>query len=225
MTVHDHSADEQLAQRGGDLVRAAARSVSAPLALRERIERERERARPAARRRHLRLGGALVGALAVAALVVGLVAPGGTPGAPTVVQAAQLGLRPATAPAPARDPAATGLVLAREGHVRFPYWAGESAWHPSGERMDSLDGRHATTVFYTAPGGIRLGYTVVGGRALPVPRGRVVAVGANRFVVLRQGRQVIVTWRNHGQTCILNAPDLVPAAALVALAQQDTGKA
>ncbi len=215
MIPPDHS-DEQLAQRGADLVRAAAASVSAPPSLRERIERERDGARPAERRRRWQLGGAVACVLAAAVLVVTLVGTGAGTGGPTVVQAAELGLRPATSAAPARDPATRDDVNIHEGRVQFPYW-GDTEWTPSGVRWDTIGDRHATTVFYDARG-VRLAYTVVDAPALNTPAGRVVN---ERYTVFTHGDHTVVTWRAHGQTCIITAPKSVSSAHLVALAMLD----
>src|SRR5438477_12085133 len=64
----------------------------APARLRARIEAERPSARVRARRR-VTYSGALAGALAALALALVLILPAGTPGAPSVSQAAALALR------------------------------------------------------------------------------------------------------------------------------------
>ena len=123
--------------------------LRAPLGLRERIEAERERARGPARRRRLTLGGALAGATAAAALLVVLLLPGGA-GGPTVVEAAELGTRPATEPAP--EPGQPKLLDASAFGLPFPDWAEKFGWEPSGRRVDEIDGRRAVTVFYEKDG-------------------------------------------------------------------------
>src|SRR5688572_2836805 len=84
---------------------AALRSVelSAPAALRARVEAQRARARRPARRRRLALGAALTAATVAAALAAVLTLPGAA--GPSVVEAAELAERPAEAGAPAPDPA------------------------------------------------------------------------------------------------------------------------
>jgi hypothetical protein len=220
MTIHPHSEEELLAQRGGEIVRAAAVSVSAPIALRERLERDRAQARPSRRRRRTTLAAALVGSLAIVALIVALVAPGTTPAGPTVVQAALLGMQPATGPAPAQDVQTPNHVAVREGKVHFPYWTDDVFWSASGVRTDRLAGHHVTTVFYddALTGSMRVAYTVVSHPGLKVPKGRQIG----RYTVLRHGDHTIVTWREHDQTCILSArnTDTTPAN-LVRLARQD----
>ena len=78
---------------------AALRTVElvAPAGLRVRIEAERDRARTPRRRRRLALGGCVAAGLAAAALALALALPSAGPGAPTVVQAAQLAQLPAAA--------------------------------------------------------------------------------------------------------------------------------
>src|SRR4051794_5584628 len=75
----DPRVERELADRGRALVAAAVAETSAPLALRERIERDRERARPATRRRRLGPAGSLAALAAAAAAAVGI-SPGGPAG-------------------------------------------------------------------------------------------------------------------------------------------------
>jgi len=128
-------------------------------------------------------------------------------------------MRPATGPPPAQDPTARGLIKAREGDVTFPYWGDNLNWHASGVRRDTLNGRHATTVFYDSVGGDRVAYTVVAVPALRIPSGH---RDDKQFVVLRQRGRTVVTWREHGQTCLISmksSPD--SEQTLVWLAEQD----
>ncbi len=188
--------------------------LSAPLALRERIEAERERARRPARRRRLTLGGALAGATAAAAVIVALLLPGGA-GGPSVVEAAELATRPAMAPAPA--PGAPKLLDASAFGLPFPDWAKNFGWEPSGRRVDEIDGRRAVTVFYEKDGR-EIAYTIVSGEALPVPEPSAAATREGtplRYVSL-DGR-TLVTWERDGRTCILSG-DGVAATKLLDLA-------
>jgi hypothetical protein len=217
MTMHPHTDDELAAQRGGEIVRAAALSVSAPPALREALERQRATSRRSPRR-GLWLAGGLAGAMVVVALAVLLAAPSGTPAGPTVVQAATLGMQPATGPAPAQNPLAREHVKAREGRVSFPYWADDVKWRASGVRRDTIAGRHATTVFYDGLNGDRVAYTVVAIPALRTPAGQ----HQGQYTVLRHGGSTIVTWREHGQTCLISMRTRPGGAkTLVWLAEQD----
>jgi hypothetical protein len=188
--------------------------LRAPLGLRERIEAERARARGPARRRRLTLGGALAGVTAAAALLVVLLLPGGA-GGPTVVEAAELGTRPATEPAP--GPGKPKLLDASAFGLPFPDWAEKFGWEPSGRRVDEIDGRRAVTVFYEKAGR-EIAYTIVSGDSLPAPEP---SAGARRegtplrYVAL-DGR-TLVTWERGGRTCILSGEG-VAATKLLDLA-------
>src|SRR5918994_1218636 len=79
---------------------------------------------PRRRRRRGPAAAAAVSVAAVAAVALALTLPGDVPDRPTIVDAAALSDRPATRPAPARDPFdRRSLALNMEG-VSFPDWAG-----------------------------------------------------------------------------------------------------
>ncbi|MDX6655883.1 MAG: hypothetical protein QOH62_676 [Solirubrobacteraceae bacterium] len=219
MSEHNpHRDEEALAELGRSLVQAAVAETHAPLALRERIEADRARARPALRRRRLALGGSLAGLVAAALLAVILASPASGPAGPSVVQAAELATLPATGPAPSVDPAHHGRLKRSVGGVSYPSWQYEFPWRASGVREDQLHGRHAVTVFYDSPAHVRIGYTIVAGKALGEPAGPVWRHGAERYVLLRRGSRTVVTWRRGGNTCVLSAPAGVPSERLLALA-------
>jgi hypothetical protein len=190
-------------QRGAvQLMRSAAADARAPLALRERVEADRRRLAPRTRRRRLAILGGLAGALAVAAVALVLTLPGGTPGAPTVVQAAGLSaLPPSTGPPPRSD--GSKLLDTTVDGVAYPYWGDKFAWETSGARRDRLDGRDTATVFYDK-NGTRIGYTIVSGRALKTPPGARTTVlhGVTLRHFTHDGRTV-VTWLRAGHTCVL----------------------
>jgi anti-sigma factor RsiW len=189
-------------RRTVDTLRGATQ-VRAPMALRERIEADRARAGRAPHRRRAVLGSGLVAGLAVIALALVLALPGGTPGSPSVSQAASLALRGALSPPPpARNGART--TLARDvDEVYFPNWAG-IGWKATGERVDRIDGRVLDTIYYRGYGK-RIAYTIVGGSALAQPR--IATVSRWNHTQLRslaRGGRTIVTWRRGGHTCILS---------------------
>jgi anti-sigma factor RsiW len=193
----------------------------APAALRERIDRagsQRARARRAARRPspiNRLLGGLVATAAVVVALV--LILPAGTPGAPSVSQAASLATRTATAPSPGVDPDHPGKLGTNLQNVYFPNWTDQNGWEAVGARSDRINGRPATTVFY-AKNGVRVAYTIVGAPALKVP-----AQGKwmRGFLSLTLNGRQVVTWREHNHTCVLSAVGTsVPTRALVSLARQ-----
>jgi anti-sigma factor RsiW len=194
-----------------------ARSVErAPQGLRVRIDATRPARLSRARWRLVYAGG---GAAALAAVVLGLVLvlPGGSPGAPSVSQAAALAARGPAKAAPAPDPAHPAARLNESvDDVYFPNWTSAFHWRAMGERTDRLNGRAATTVYYEWDGR-RLAYTIVAGPALALPPGQTTNVqGTALDTVALNGRQV-VTWLRSGDTCVLSGTG-VSAAELQTLA-------
>jgi anti-sigma factor RsiW len=191
----------------------------APAALRERIDRDASQ-RATARRAawglspvNRLLGGLVATAAVVVALV--LILPAGTPGSPSVSQAAALGTRAATAPGPGVDPDQPTKLGTNVENLYFPNWAAKNGYQAVGERSDRINGRPATTVFY-ARHGVTVAYTIVGAPALKVPNG----TWSGHFLSLvLDGRQV-VTWHDDNHTCVLSAAPSVPGKALVKLAAQ-----
>jgi anti-sigma factor RsiW len=164
-------------------------------------------------------GGALA---AVAAAVLVLVLSGGSTSPPTVQEAARVALRSPSAPAPRALPSGDRLAVAVDGIV-YPTWS-QVGWHAVGQRMDTVGGHAIRTVYYANAKGVRVGYAIADGTALPVAGGRLVTVanGAQlRVMRLADGDQ-IVTWRRAGHTCILTAGREMPTARLVTLASYET---
>ncbi len=191
----------------------------APAALRERIDRagaahSRARRKPAPINRLL--GGLVATAVVVIALV--LLLPAGTPGAPSVSQAAALATRGATAPAPGADPDNPGKIGTDVENLYFPDWSSENGWKAVGERRDHINGRPATTVFYRK-GAATVAYTIVGAPALKVPAGIATWRHGVEYRTLVLDRRLVVTWRNDNHTCVLSAAGAsVLPPTLVALA-------
>ena len=188
----------------------------APAALRARIDAQRPRASSRARRRVTYAGG-LAAALAVIVLALVLVLPSGTPGAPSLGQAAALaGLGPA-APAPAPDSKTPSLKLERNvGNLYFPNWAKRFGWRAVGQRVDRINGRLAVTVYYKWRRAI-VAYTIVAAPALDQPSARVTRVNGTDLRTLRLGGRLVVTWHRAGHTCVLSGVS-VPARDLQHLA-------
>ena len=190
-------------------VRAAVRSVQAPMALREGIEAQRERT--LVRRmvvRRMKLAGALSAGAAVLGIAAGLLAGGGAPSAleaSAFASAAPEGGAPA---AVAGDPTRLRVSV---GDVTFPSWSG-SPWRPSGTRDDEIGGREARTVFYELDG-TRVGYTVVEGE-LDWPDGTTEREGIR---ILRDDGRLLAFWRVEGETCIIAAPESLGEDRLLAL--------
>jgi hypothetical protein len=196
----------------------ATTSVRAPASLRERIAADQARAGRAPRRRRIVLGGGIAGALAVLALALVLILPGGTPGSPSISQAASVALRGPSAPPPPPKTDAAQALLARDvDEVYFPNWSG-IGYRAIGERVDRIDGRVLDTIYYSGRGGERVAYTIVGGSALAVP-GHAPLSHLNhlRLRSIALGDRIVVTWRRGGHTCILSGAR-VPAKVLLGLA-------
>src|SRR4051794_15015347 len=208
--------------RGRALVAAAVAETSAPLALRERIERDRERARPAGRRRFLGVAGSLaaVAAAAAAALVISL----GGSADPSVLATVRLAGSGPVLPAPAHDTANPSLLRAKIEGLPFPDWNAKFQWRASGARTDQIEGRKATTVYYDNPVGARAAYTILGGQAIAPPDGahKVRLRGKDFYVLTRDGRRIVV-WDRAGHTCVMAAPASVPETRLLDLAAWDNG--
>jgi hypothetical protein len=199
-------------------VRAANASVEAPVGLRAGIERERRGLGSTRSRRRFMLASGVATAVAAAAIIAFLVIPAGTPGAPSVVEAAALTDEPAEGPAPGPKPGAPALLDASIQGLPYPNWDANFQWAATGERSDKLGARDATTVFYEREGE-RLGYTIVSGDALPAPRNskRTVYDGVE-FHEFRQNGRLVVTWLRNGRTCVMSADDRVKREVLLNLA-------
>ncbi len=213
------------AQRQVITILGALDDVKAPAALHRSVQSMIADARRRRRlRRPLRLqlaGAGALAAIAVVALVIALSA--GSPSAPTLPQAANVALRPATLPAPAQSATRRGVLVRTADGIAYPYWQDSLGWRAAGARIDRLGGRTITTVFYTPQhasraGAKRIGYAIVGGRALPIPGGssQISEKGIDFHVLASQGA-TIVTWRRNSHTCIL-VGHRVSGATLVHLA-------
>jgi hypothetical protein len=195
-------------QRAVSLIRGAAAEVEAPLALRERLERDRVRVRAPARRRWVP-SFALAGVAAtLLAVVVAL------SGGPTVEDAAAFAAQPPAGPPPPQR----GVLLAeRVDGLAFPAWAAKFGWRASGTRRGEVDGRAATTVYYTKDGKT-LAYTIVAGDALDGPGdARTVTVEGTPIDLFRADGRPAATWERRGHTCVLTGRG-VPDAKLAELA-------
>ena len=202
-------------RRAVELLRDSAVRERAPAGLRARIEAGRRRTTRAPRR--VAYGGALAAALAAAALALVLNLPAGTPGAPSVSQAAALALLGPTAAAPASDPNAPAARLNQEiEDVYFPNWSARFGWEAVGRRTDQLGHRMAVTVYY-ASRGKQVAYTIVDAPALRQPSAQVTTLDGAELRTLGLGDRVVVTWRRAGNTCVLSGVG-VPAAELQRLA-------
>jgi anti-sigma factor RsiW len=188
----------------------------APARLRARIEAQQPRARSRARRR-VGYAGGLAAALAAILLALVLVLPSGTPGAPSLGQAAALARRGAAAAPPQADSGAPSVKLEENvGDVYFPNWAARFGWRAVGQRVDHINGRLAVTVYYKRHQTI-LAYTIIAAPVLQAPGAPVMRLNGTDLQTLRVGGRLVVTWRRAGHTCVLSAVS-VPASDLQHLA-------
>ena len=182
----------------------------APAGLRARVGAARPAPRAAARRRFTYAGG-VAGALAAVALVLALALPGGTPGAPSVSDAAALASRGPAVPPPAPDPMNPAVRLNQSvGAVYFPNWTSSFGWRAVGARTDRLDGQKAITVYYEWRG-VRIAYTIVGAPALKEPGVRSTWLDGTELRTLTVNGRQVVTWRRSGDTCVLSGSGITAA--------------
>ncbi len=190
--------------------------VRAPASLRARIESSRP-GRATANRRRLSYGGTLAGALAAVVLALVLVLPGGTPGSPSVSQAAGLAALGASGPAPLPDPGAPTVKLGRNvQEIYFPNWSSNFHWRAVGQRADRVKGRLAVTVYYKWRND-EIAYTIVASPPLSAPGASVMTLHGTELRTLRLGGRLVVTWHRAGHTCVLSGTT-TPARVLQELA-------
>ena len=181
----------------------ATRSDFAPPRLRARIEAERRRA--TATRPRLVFGGALATAVAAAVAALVLLLPGGTPGSPSISQAAALALGGPVQAAPAIDSKHPSTKLDQDvQEIYFPNWA-RRGWTAAGQRTDQLKGREAVTVYYDH-GATRIAYTILSAPALKWAHARTRMLYGTTLQSFRLDGRTVVTWRRAGHTCVLSGP-------------------
>jgi anti-sigma factor RsiW len=190
-----------------EMLHHAAVTDRAPARLRARIEAERPK--PAARaRRRFGYGSALAGALAAVALALALILPNGTPGAPSVSDAAALASKGATLPAPVPRPGEpAGTIGDGLQDVYFPDWKVHFHAVAVGQRTDGLGGRPAVTVYYRWKGKM-VAYTIVSLPALSQPSANVTHKHGVALRTLSVDGRTVVTWRRAGHTCVISGPGL-----------------
>ena len=185
-----------------ELLRQAA-TERAPAGLRMRLDAQRTSGD--SRLRWKPTYAVLASVLACAVAALALLLPGGTPGAPSVSQAAQLAVRGPSGPAPAPDPGDPGMKLAqRLQGLYFPNWSATLGWRPIGVRSDQLGGRQAVTVYYQR-NGMSVAYTILATPALAQPSAPVTHLGGAVLQTLSVRGRTVVTWRRAGHTCVISA--------------------
>jgi hypothetical protein len=165
--------------------------------------------------------GAAAATLAVALAAVVIALSGGSSSGPTLKDEMAMTLRTATLPAPAESRNASDQLNVSVDGIAFPYWGERFGWKTSGARRDVVDGRTIQTVFYTAPGGGRIGYAIVSGTPASVAEGGTVRWrGKTPYRLLEEGGVSVVTWVRNGHRCVV-AGRGVSADTLLRLASWD----
>ena len=202
------------------ILRQAVAETEAPLALRERLERDRARlAKPRRRRRIFAV--ATAGSLAAVAVLAVMVGLSGGPGGPSVAEAAELGAKPPTATVSAASPQ---LLDVEQSGVAFPNWEAKFGWKAVGKRVDDLDGRTATTVYYRK-GANRIAYTIVSGRALGDPDNFAqFTLNGVELKVFSTGNPKDVTWLRQGHSCVMTGKGVTTAKMLELASWKGLGK-
>jgi hypothetical protein len=224
-------AEALLAEQRRALASVTSISVSAPSALRERIEADYRRAGGGWRKRNERRPrpargrgstGWAVGATAAAAIVILLLAlPAGGPATPSAAAAAGVAVRPVTTLAPPTVPRSS-LLRVRAAGVPYPDWSARYEWRAIGMRNDGLGDRTATTVFYQR-GRQAIAYTIVSGTPLALPANAASQTHeATTLHLFEAGGRTVVTWTRLGHTCLLSGAR-IPASTLVDLAAWRSG--
>ena len=210
-------------QRAIALLRSV--DVVAPDALRARLDAMIDEAGGGTRRRRrsgrwrntLFVPAATALAIVIVALVV-LLGSGST--APSVGQTAKLALSSATAPAPARDAGHPDLLAAGVDGVDFPSYVSNPEWRAVGSRSQVVHARTIVTVYYRAPDGRRVGYSIVPGHTLTVRGDATIVRHGVRYTFGRVGSGRYITWARGGHTCVI-AGRGVSHRTLLALASAD----
>jgi anti-sigma factor RsiW len=192
------------------ILRQAVADTEAPLALRERLERDRQKLAAPRRRRRI-FGLATAGSLAAVAVLAVMVGLSGGPGAPSVAEAAALGAKPPTAAVSAASPQ---LLDAEQSGVAFPNWERKFGWKAVGKRVDDLGDRTATTVFYRK-GTNKIAYTIVSGKALEDPDNFAqVTLNGVELKAFSTGNPKDVTWLREGHSCVMTGEGVTTAKML-----------
>jgi hypothetical protein len=219
--AESHELTAMLAEQRRAIAAVGGLDDRAPMALREQIERMRERSAPKQRRaRRYGVAGALTTAAACVAVALAVIVGAGASG-PTLSQAAAFTVRPATGPAPSHSFDGT-LNLDVDG-VPYPYWKKEYGWTATGSRVDKINGRTATTVFYSK-GNRRIGYTIVSGKPVSISGSPKVAwVHGTRFRSLPIKGNTVITWERRGHSCILSGDGVSRQQLLKLASWKDAG--
>jgi hypothetical protein len=198
-----------------ELLHEARSTDRAPARLRARIEASRPK-RSVVVRRRAGYGGALAGALAAVVLALVLLLPAGSPGSPSVSQAAGLAVLGPSMAAPPVDAVRPSKLNTAVGELYFPNWSTRFHSPATGARTDTINGRRAVTVYYDWRGK-EIAYTIVEAPPLKNPSAQTTTLKGVELRTLKEGGRTVVTWRRDGHTCVLSATN-VPTVVLQHLA-------
>jgi hypothetical protein len=191
------------------------------MALRERVQSMREGKVPQRQARRFGLIGALTSAAAAVAIALAVIVGSGASG-PTLSDASAFTLKPALGPAPGHS--FDGALDFDVDGVPYPYWQDDFGWKATGSRVDKINGRQATTVFYRK-GKSRIGYTIVTGKPVKVPGSANATVKhGTRFRSLPFGGATVVTWERRDHSCILSGRHVTRAELIKLAGWQDAGE-
>jgi hypothetical protein len=155
-------------------------------------------------------------AIAAAAAAVVILVSGGS-AAPTVPAAARFALASATLPSPAVKPSDSEELMLQGAGIPFPAYGAKQGWTTDGARVDTVDGRKITTVFYRGRDGSRVGYAITDGSPLSGAHGATVSRYGARFTLQGAAGARLITWVRNGHTCVIAGRN-VSYATLLALA-------
>jgi hypothetical protein len=202
------------------ILRQAVAQTEAPLALRERLEKDRQKLAAPRHRRRI-FGLATAGSLAAVAVLAVMVGLSGGPGAPSVAEAAQLGAKPPTATVSAASPQ---LLDVEQSGVAFPNWEAKFGWKAVGKRVDDLGNRTATTVYYRK-GANKIAYTIVSGKSLGDPDNFAqFTLNGVDLKVFSTGNPKDVTWLRQGHSCVMTGKGVTTAKMLELASWKGQGK-
>ena len=205
----------ELAEQREAVSRLAAIDVAAPHELHARVRTIESR--PARRRPRTTRRAALIALATIVIVLVALARPAGHPGVGDVIAVA---LASSEQSPPGLNPSDHAVLNVAIDKATFPNW-GYRGLQTTGSRLDTLGGQSVETVYYAARSRERVGYSIVGGSALPIKGARLALTRDGvRYWVIRDGRASVISWRREGHTCVL-ASRQAPVSALLALAQAD----
>ena len=111
---------------------------------------------------------------------------------------------------PPRDAARPDLLAAGVDGIPFPVYVSSPGWRATGSRTQVVHQRKIVTVYYRAPDGTRVGYSIVPGHYLaPQSNSSIVRDGV-RYWFGRVGSGRYMTWVRGGHTCVIAGTSVSP---------------